>query len=171
LWIIAVFYVSAHNRLKEECKMKEFKKTLFPIDFSEVSPKIVPYVITMADKLDAEVHLVFVVRKLEHYRSIFDSPVSVENFENEIVLGAETKMEEFVEEFFRSIFRPKTKILIGDIAEEILNYIKLEEIDLVIIGTHGRKGMDRIIFGSVAERVIKSAPVPVLSVNPYRSLE
>jgi len=91
----------------------------------------------------------------------------VENFENEIVLGAETKMEEF----FRSIFRPKTKILIGDIAEEILNYIKLEEIDLVIIGTHGRKGMDRIIFGSVAERVIKSAPVPVLSVNPYRSLE
>ena len=151
--------------------MKEFKKILFPIDFSEVSPKIVPYVITMADKLDAEVHLVFVVRKLENYRSIFDSPVSVENFENEIVLEAETKMEEFVEEFFKSIFRPKTKILIGDIAEEILTYIKSEEIDLVIIGTHGRKGMDRIIFGSVAERVIKSAPVPVLSVNPYISLE
>ena len=148
--------------------MKKFKKILFPIDFSEVSPKIVPYVITMADKLDAEVHLIFVVRKLEHYRSIADSLVSVESFENEIVLGSEKKMEEFVEEFFKSIFRPKTKILIGDITEEILTYIKSEEIDLVIIGTHGRKGMDRIIFGSVAERVIKSAPVPVLSVNPYQ---
>ncbi len=148
--------------------MKRFKKILFPIDFSAVSPKIVPYVITMADNLDAEVHLVFVVRKLEHYRSIFVSPLTVENFEAEIVLGAETKMEEFVQEFFKNISRPKTKILIGDIAEEIINYIKGEGIDLVIIGTHGRKGMDRIILGSIADRVIKSAPVPVLSVNPYQ---
>ncbi|MBW1862924.1 MAG: universal stress protein [Deltaproteobacteria bacterium] len=148
--------------------MKEFKKILFPVDFSEVSSKIVPCVITMADKFDAEVHLIFVVRKLENYRSIFVSPVTVEDFEAEIVLGAETKMEEFVQEFFKRIFRPKTKILIGDIAEEIIKYIKAQGIDLVIIGTHGRKGMDRIIFGSVAERVIKSAPVPVLSVNPYQ---
>ena len=148
--------------------MKKFKKILFPVDFSEVSSKIVPYVITMANKLDAEVHLAFVVRKLEHYRSIFVSPVSVENFENEIVLGAETKMEEFVQEFFKSILKPKTKILIGDIAEEIIKYIKAEGIDMVIIGTHGRKGMDRIILGNIADRVIKSAPVPVLSVNPYQ---
>ena len=148
--------------------MITFKKILFPVDFSEVSPKIVPYVITMADKLDAEVHLVFVVRKLEQYRSIFDSPVSVETFENEIVLGAETKMEEFVREFFKRILKLKTKILIGDIAEEIIKYIKDEGIDLVIIGTHGRKGMDRIILGNIADKVIKSAPVPVLSVNPYQ---
>ncbi len=152
---------------KQEGIMKKFEKILFPVDFSEVSPKIVPYVITMADKLDAEVHLVFVVRKLEHFRSIYVSLISVKNFETEIVLGAETKMEEFVEEFFKSIFRPKTKILIGDIAEEIITYIKSEEIDLVIMGTHGRKGIDRIIFGSVADRVIKSATVPVMSVNPY----
>ena len=148
--------------------MKEFKKILFPVDFSEVSPKIVPFVISMADKLDAEVHLIFVVRKFEHYRSIFVSQLSVEKFETEIVSGAETKMEEFVQEFFKSIFRPKTRIMIGDIAEEILNYIKSEGIDLVIIGTHGRKGMDRIILGSIADRVIKSSPVPVLSVNPYQ---
>ena len=148
--------------------MNKLTKILFPVDFSEVSSKIVPYVITMANKLDAKIHLVFVVRKLENYRSIFVSPVSVENFENEIVLGAETKMEEFVQEFFKSVSKPKTKILIGDIAEEIINYIKAEGIDLIIIGTHGRKGMDRIILGSIADRVIRSAPVPVLSVNPYQ---
>jgi nucleotide-binding universal stress UspA family protein len=151
--------------------MKKFKKILFPIDFSEVSPEIVPYVISMADKLNAEVHIIFVVRLLENYRSIFVSHVAVENFEMEIVLGAETKMDEFVEEFFKSIIRPKTKILIGDIVEEIIKYIKAKGIDLVIIGTHGRKGMDRIILGSIADRVIKSAPVPVLSVNPYKALE
>ena len=150
--------------------MKKIEKILFPVDFSELSPKIVPYVITMADKLDAEVHIIFVVRQLENYRSIFVSHISVENFETEIVLGAETKMDEFVEEFFKSIVRPKTKILIGDIVEEIIKYIKAKGIDLVIIGTHGRKGMDRIILGSIADRVIKSAPVPVLSVNPYGAL-
>jgi len=150
--------------------MKKFQKILFPIDFSEVSPEIVPYVISMADKLNAEVHIIFVVRQLENCRSIFVSHVAVENFEMEIVLGAETKMDEFVKEFFKSIIRPKTKILIGDIVEEIIEYIKTKGIDLVIIGTHGRKGMDRIILGSIADRVIKSAPVPVLSVNPYRAL-
>jgi len=45
----------------------------------------------------------------------------------------------------------------------------LSGIDLVIMGTHGRKGMGRIILGSIADRVIKSAPVPVLSVNPYKA--
>jgi nucleotide-binding universal stress UspA family protein len=40
--------------------------------------------------------------------------------------------------------------------------------DLIIMGTHGRKGMDKVIFGSVAERVVKTAPVPVLVVNPYK---
>ena len=79
-------------------------------------------------------------------------------------------MDEFVEEFFKSVISPKTKVLIGDIAEEIIKYIKANGINLVIIGTHGRKGMDRIILGSIADRVIKSAPVPVLSVNPYISL-
>ena len=151
--------------------MKEFKRILFPIDFSEVSPEIVPYVISMADKLNAEVHIIFVVRRLESCRRIFGSHAAVENFEIEIVLGAETKMDEFVEEFFKSVIRPKTKVLIGDIAEEIIKYIKANGINLVIIGTHGRKGMDRIILGSIADRVIKSAPVPVMNVNPYRALE
>ncbi|MCK5192240.1 MAG: universal stress protein [Desulfobulbaceae bacterium] len=151
--------------------MKKFKKILFPVDFSEVPPEIVPYVISMADKLNAEVHIIFVVRRLENCRSIFVSHVAVENFEMEIVLGAETKMDEFVEKFFKSVISPKTKVLIGDIVEEIIQYIKAKGIDLVIIGTHGRKGMDRIILGSIADRVIKSAPVPVLSVNPYISLE
>jgi nucleotide-binding universal stress UspA family protein len=147
--------------------MKKFNNILFPIDFSEVSSEIVPYVISLADKVNAEVHIIFVVRRLENCRSIFVSHAAVENFEMEIVLGAETKMDEFVEAFFKSIIRPKTKILIGDIVEEIIKYIKTKGIDLVIIGTHGRKGMDRIILGSIADRVIKSAPVPVLSVNPY----
>jgi acetoin utilization protein AcuB len=47
--------------------------------------------------------------------------------------------------------------------------IYAEKIALVIMGTHGRKGMDKIIFGSVAERVLKASPVPVMVVNPYKT--
>ena len=53
--------------------------------------------------------------------------------------------------------------------EEIINYIEDQNIDLVIMGTHGRKGMDKVIFGSVAERVLKTSPVPVMVVNPYKT--
>ena len=99
--------------------MKKFNKILFPIDFSDVSSEIAPYVISLADRLNAEVHIIYVVRRLENCRSIFVSHVAVENFEMEIVLGAETKMDEFVEAFFNSMIRPKTKILIGDIVKRV----------------------------------------------------
>ena len=88
------------------------------------------------------------------------------NFESEIIKGAEKKVEEFVREHFQG-FSPKVKIILGDAAEEILNYVRSEGIDLVIMGTHGRKGLEKIVFGSVAERVVQKSPVPVLTVNPY----
>ena len=77
-------------------------------------------------------------------------------------------MDEFMEDHFREYPRVKTRVAMGDPAEEILGFIEAEGIDLVIMGTHGRKGLERVIFGSVAERVIKTSPVPVLSINPYR---
>jgi nucleotide-binding universal stress UspA family protein len=56
---------------------------------------------------------------------------------------------------------------LGDAAEEILKYVRSEGIDLIIMGTHGRKGLEKIVFGSVAERVVQKSPVPVLTINPY----
>jgi nucleotide-binding universal stress UspA family protein len=53
----------------------------------------------------------------------------------------------------------------------IIEYITSNEINLVIMGTHGRKGLDKVIFGSVAERVVKTAPVPVMVVNPHKTDE
>jgi len=128
--------------------MEYFKKILFPVDLSEVSPKLVPYVKEMAATFDAEVHLLFVARILQHFTSIYVPHPSVNKFESEVVEGAEKKLQEFVEEH--------------------LNYAQAEGIDLIIIGTHGRKGLERIIFGSVAERVLKKSQVPVLTVNPHR---
>lgn len=60
------------------------------------------------------------------------------------------------------------KIAYGDPAREILDAIESEKIDLVVMGTHGRKGLENVLFGSVARNVVRRSPVPVLTVNPYK---
>ena len=62
----------------------------------------------------------------------------------------------------------KRMIVSGDPALEILKIIESEDIDLVIMGTHGRKGLEHVIFGSVAENVVKKSSAPVMTVNPYK---
>jgi nucleotide-binding universal stress UspA family protein len=152
--------------MRKEFAMQHFKKILFAVDLSEVSPKLVPYVKEMAVTFGAEVHLLFVARILQHFTSIYVPHPSVNKFEAEVVKGAEKRLQEFVDEHFRDD-SPKAQVVLGDPAAEILNYAQTEGIDLIIIGTHGRKGLEHIIFGSVAERVVKKSLVPVLTVNPY----
>jgi nucleotide-binding universal stress UspA family protein len=148
--------------------IKDFKRILFPVDFSEVSPEIVPWVLLTAKKFEAEIHLLFVSRSFEHLASVYVPVVSIEHFQSEVIEGAETKIEEFANTHFGGYPVCKTKVTVGDAAEEILEYIEKEKIDLVVMGTHGRKGLERVLFGSVAERVIKMSSRPVLSINPYK---
>ena len=154
--------------------MKPFKKILFPVDLSDVSPKIVPWVIMIAEKFEAQICLLFVARTFEHLTTLhnFPGPCSthaiVDDFVLGVIKGAEAKIEEFAKTDLRECSQCKTKVVSGDPAHEILDYVTSEDIDLVIMGTHGRKGLDRVFFGSVADRVVKMSPVPVLTINPYK---
>ena len=148
--------------------MKEFKKILFPVDLSESSPKLVPYVTTMAEKFGAEIHLLFVARVFQYFSGIYVPHPSISKFEDEIVEGAKKRLKEFTEEYFSDFPETKAEVVPGDISEEILKYTGSKGIDLLILGTHGRKGLEKVVFGSVAERVAKISPVPVLLVNPYK---
>jgi nucleotide-binding universal stress UspA family protein len=91
----------------------------------------------------------------------------LDNFEEELVQRAEKKLQEFTSEFFADNPGARSKVVSGDPAEEILNYIEAESIDLVMMGTHGRKGLEKAIFGSVADQVVKKSPVPVMTINPH----
>jgi nucleotide-binding universal stress UspA family protein len=145
-----------------------FKNILFPVDLSETSPKIVPFVSSIADKYDSTVHTLFVARIFQHFTSIYVPHPSITIFENEIFEGAQKSLFEFCEEHFKKTDRIKTVVVKGDPAEEILNYINKEDIDLLIMGTHGRKGLDKVMFGSVAEKISKTASVPIMLINPYK---
>ena len=154
--------------------MKPFKKILFLVDLSDVSPKIAPWVIMVAEKFEAQICLLFVTRTFEHLTTLYNfpgpysTPVVINDFVSGVIKGAEAKIEEFAKTDLKGYSHCKTKVVSGDPAHEILEYITSEDIDLVIMGTHGRKGLDRVFFGSVADRVVKMSPVPVLTINPYR---
>jgi nucleotide-binding universal stress UspA family protein len=155
-----------HERGK---KMLTFKKILAPVDLSEASPKLAPYILTMAAKFDAEIHLLFVARLLQYFTGFNINYSSIVDFEKALLDGAEQQLNEFKNEYFEPWTKTKSVVILGDIPDEIINYITTAEIDMMIMGTHGRKGLDRVVFGSVADRVIKASPVPVFIVNPYRT--
>ncbi len=148
--------------------MKEIKKILFPVDLSETSEKIVPYVRTMAEKFNAEVHLLFVARMMDYFVSIYVPHPSIDQFVGQVTEGAQKRLKEFAEEHFSKFNVAEPTVVPGDASDEIIQYIESRGIDMLIMGTHGRKGLDKVIFGSVADRVSKMATVPVLLINPYR---
>ena len=87
------------------------------------------------------------------------------DFAKEIIAGAEESMKDFLKNYAQEV-DAKGAVLHGYAADEILSYAGSSGADLIIMGTHGRKGIDRILFGSVAERVVKSAAIPVMTVRP-----
>ncbi|MBU2621422.1 MAG: universal stress protein [Proteobacteria bacterium] len=146
----------------------KFKKILFPVDLSETSPKIVPFVSSMAEKYDSKLHILFVARAFQYFTSIYVPHPSINKFEDEIAEGARKSLRDFTKKYFKDPESIMTAVVKGDAAEQIINYIEEQGIDLLIMGTHGRKGLDKIIFGSVAEKVSKTTPVPIMLVNPYK---
>jgi nucleotide-binding universal stress UspA family protein len=149
--------------------MKNFKKILFPVDLSESSEKIVPYIQSVARRFNSEVHLLFVARIFDYFSGLYVPAASITAIEKDIIDGAERRLDEFVEQYFSDYPDTVMSVVPGDAADKIIDYIMSNEIDLVIMGTHGRKGLDKVIFGSVAERVVKTAPVPVMVVNPHKT--
>ena len=82
--------------------------------------------------------------------------------------SAEKKMESFLKENLDETISCDSKILAGDVAEEIISYAEREKAGLIVMGTHGYKGLEKVLFGSIAEKVVKTAPCPVLTINPYK---
>ncbi len=148
--------------------MKEFKKILYPIDFSESSKKIFPYVMTFSKTFGSTVHLLYVVRDLKYLTGFHVPHPSLDKLEAEITSSSEKMMEKVCKEDLQGCPFFVKKIVVGDAANEIIAYAQEEKIDLIILGTHGRKGLEKALFGSVADRVVKNSPVPVLTINPYK---
>lgn len=148
--------------------MATLKSILCAVDFAEYSPQVADYAKTLANAFDAEVQVLYVAPTLAQYVGFQVSPSSIENFVGEIISGAEETMEKFLQEHLSGV-RATGHVLSGYAAEEILRFATENGMDIIVMGTHGRSGIDRILFGSVAEKVVKSATVPVLTLRPSQA--
>jgi nucleotide-binding universal stress UspA family protein len=151
--------------------MVKVEKILFPCDFTQNCSKILPYLLSMAEKFNSQIYILHVVPDLQKWATEYISHTahyaSMDMFRNEALEGAKKAMDRVCEEQLEGCPNFQRRIVSGDPAAEILNTIQAENIDMVIMGTHGRKGLEHTIFGSVAEHVVKKASVPVLVVNPH----
>ncbi len=145
--------------------MVSVKKILCAVDLAPHSGTVAEYASSLAKALEAEVMVLYVAPSLSQYVGFHVPPSSIENFVGEIVSGAEKNMENFVAERFADV-KTVSKIATGYAAEEIMNNAEEYGADMIIMGTHGRRGIDRILFGSVAEKVVKNSVIPVLTVRP-----
>ena len=156
-------------------KIRSINTVVTPIDFSENAGLVVESAAYMAGKFGARLHIIFVVQNFEDYSGFFVPQMNVPNIEHELFVGAQEQMENFCKEhqdfFASSQVEFETKVIVGDVAEKIVEYAAEVDAGLIIMGTHGYKGLERIMFGSVADKVVKSAGCPVTTINPYTCCE
>lgn len=146
--------------------MKQVQKILFPIDFASSFEPLLPWVSTFAEKFGATVYVLFVTQDLSGYSTFYVPHGNIQSFQQEALEAAKKKMQAVASEFFKGFGKLETRVEMGSPAERILKMAKKEKIDLIIMGAHGRKGLERAIFGSVADKVVQGATCPVMTIHP-----
>lgn len=146
--------------------MIKIGKVLVSTDFSTAAAKAIPYAVSLAEEYGSELHLVHVVEDSLYYAQFvydgapFDPTVLIEG----LVQDRKKKLETAVAQLPKGI-TVKTHLRRGVVATEIMAAAKDVDADVVVIATHGRTGLSHLIFGSVAERVVRECQCPVLTVR------
>jgi nucleotide-binding universal stress UspA family protein len=146
--------------------MIRLAKMLVPTDFSEDSEQAARYAVELAKRFQAEIHCVHVVdipADLLSTSAYYMTGPS-EAFLDQIREESKKNLETFAEKNLEGV-QVRTAFLEGSPFVEILRYARDQQIDLVVIATHGRTGLRHVLFGSVAEKVVRKAPCPVLVVK------
>lgn len=145
-----------------------FRKILVPIDFSQYSDEILAYALEMARKFNASVDLIHVIPNMDYFTP-YESFMAAENIVA-VQKGVEGEVEKDLDEVAKKLPGVDVKKVIrtGVAFVEIIDYVKSEGIDLIIMGTRGRGGLEHIIIGSVAEKVLRKSPCPVLTIRPQK---
>ncbi len=149
--------------------MFPFKKILCPTDFSEASFCGIKMAKEMVSKFDSEIILLNVHKPIPHLPAprmeASDITFDVTGYEKAIIAEAEKSLEELKNTLLGEDAKVKLLVHIGHPAKEILLVAEEEKVDSIFIATHGRSGLSKIMFGSVAQRIIRKANCPVLSIK------
>ncbi|HED07678.1 MAG TPA: universal stress protein [Ignavibacteria bacterium] len=141
------------------------KKILVPIDFSDYSKDALNYAINFIKYFNAKLTLIYVIEPVIYPPDFSATQISIPPTDYELTKTAKESLEHFIEREIPSNIDVDTVIKTGKPFVEIIETAEEENIDLIIISSHGHSGIEKILFGSTAEKVVRKAPCPVLTLR------
>lgn len=142
-------------------------KIVVPVDLDKNTGKLVDYALAIAKALDAEVLFLHAVEFIVMGEMALGNP-TFDDFNVQRKTDAQKMIDDIILNAAGKIKKCSGKVIVGDIVDKILHFASTEKADMIIMGSHGKRGLEKILLGSVAERVLKNAHCPVLIMNPYR---
>jgi nucleotide-binding universal stress UspA family protein len=143
----------------------DIKKILVPIDFSDYSKSALKYAVNFCKNCQAEMFLIYVVEPVIYPPDFSMGQIAIPSVNAEWDERARQELDKLAKEQIPSSVPVKTIIKTGKPFIEIIETAGELDIDLIIIATHGRSGVEQILFGSTAEKVVRKAPCPVLTLR------
>ena len=147
--------------------MTAINRILVPVDFSAHSEKAIRYATTLANKFGARLSLLHVIED-PFMTGAWQADVFVPNIPeliNDLIKAAQSRMAEHKKHLAAHGFLVEIVVITGRPASAIVEQASAGRFDVIVMGTHGRTGLTHALLGSVAERVVRTAPCPVLTVR------
>jgi len=144
--------------------MIKIETILFPTDFSKGSAQASELARTLCTLSGARLHVLHVISALSDRSNLRISTAMLSNMMNEFKEGAAQDMQQFCQENFADL-DVTTSIVVGASHEELLREATRIGADMIVMGTHGRTGLEKLLMGSTAEKVVRSSTIPVLTVR------
>jgi nucleotide-binding universal stress UspA family protein len=143
----------------------DIQKILVPIDFSDYSKSALKYAVNFCKNCKADMFLIYVVEPVIYPPDFSMGQIAIPSVNSEWDERARQELDKLAKEEIPSSVTVKTIIKTGKPFLEIIETAGELDVDLIIIATHGRSGVEHILFGSTAEKVVRKAPCPVLTLR------
>jgi nucleotide-binding universal stress UspA family protein len=147
--------------------MQEITKIVVPVDLEQHTQKLAEFAIYIAKKLNVHISFIHVTEFYATGDMMLGSP-SLETINQERIQRAKEVMANLIKDNKAKYENISGIVYKGEIVDTIVKFAAEEQAGLLIIGTHGAKGLEKILLGSVAERVLKRSHCPTLTMNPYK---
>lgn len=145
--------------------MNVIKNILVPIDFSDYSKNALRYAVQFAQQFKAKMFLVYVVEPMIYPADFSMGQVAIPSMDSDLHSRAEEELKNLAASFINKVVESETIIKTGKPFVEIIEIAKEIDADLIIMATHGHTGVEHLLFGSTAEKVVRKAPCPVLTLR------
>lgn len=143
----------------------KIKTILFPTDFSNGARAAMDHAVSLAMDYQAKLILLYVIQDISIAEWYIPSTLAVTDLVEDMQKSAGLEMDKWTAEVSAKVKDVEKMIVRGIPYVEIIQTVKDRKADLIVIGTHGRTGIDHMLFGSTAEKVVRKASCPVLTVR------